>query len=111
MPGGKEVGALLPGHGALGGGAVEVGPSFPVQDEVIPGAVVDAQLSGGELQHVVDPVGPVILGGLPPEGGDELPLVLAEDAVDLLVEGIGEKVGDVDGQEGPHHGHEGGDQQ
>ena len=59
----------------------------------------------------MDPVGAVVLGGLAPEGGDELPLVRAEDAVDLLVEGVGEEVGDVDGQEGPHHRHEGGNEQ
>ena len=111
VSGGEEVGALLPGHGALGGGAVEIGPRLPVQDEVVPGAVVDAKLSGGKLHHVVDPVGAVVLGGLAPEGGDELPLVRAEDAVDLLVEGVGEEVGDVDGQEGPHHRHEGGNEQ
>ena len=58
----------------------------------------------------MDPVRAVVLGGLPPEGGDKFPLVLAEHAVDLLVEGVGEEIGDVDGQESPHHRHEGGDQ-
>ena len=66
---------------------------------------------GGKSWPVAEKDGPVLLGGLPPERGDELPLAGAEDAVDLLVEGVGKEAGDVDGQEGPNHRHQGGDEQ
>ena len=109
VPGGEKIGALLPGHGAFVGGAAQVSAGGAVQDEVVSAAVIDAQPSGGGVHHLLNTQRAVLLGGLAPEGGDEFPLVRAEDAVDLLIEGVGKEAGDVDGQESSHHHHQGGD--
>ena len=111
VPGGEQVGALLPGQGALLGGPGQVSAGGAVQHKVVPGAVVNAQLTGLHVNHIFQQPGAVLLGGGAAEVGDEIPLLRAEHAVHLLVEGVDEKAGDAGGQKRAHHGHQGRDEQ
>ena len=102
---------MLPGEGILSGGTVQIVASDAVQHEVVPGAVVDTQLTGPDFQHLLDEGGAIGLGGAAAQVRYEGLLVLAEYAVDLLVEGVDIEAGHTGGQEGTHHRHQGCDQQ
>ena len=107
VPCGQQIGALLPGEGILSGGTVQIVASDAVQHEVVPGAVVDTQLTGPDFQHLLDEGGAIGLGGAAAQVRYEGLLVLAEYAVDLLVEGVDIEAGHTGGQKGTHHRHQG----
>ena len=85
-----------------------------IQDIVVAGAGVEPQVAGLGLDHPLDGLKAVGLGGLQAQGVDKGGvggIGAAEDGVHLLVELVDEKAGDIGDHEGAHHRHQGGDQQ
>ena len=111
VPGGQQVGGLLPGQGGGFGAAGQEGSGGAVQNIVVPGPVVDAQHTGVDLQDLLDASGTVRLFGGAAEVRHERPAVSAKGAAHLLVEGVDIKAGDAGGQKRAHHCHQRRDEQ
>ena len=109
-PGGQEVGALFPWEAVLSGGSGEIGPGAAIQKEPVPAQIVDPQGTGAGLQHLPQELLGIVLPGGAAQIGDELPLIRAEDAVELAVEVVDIEPGDAGGQERAHDPHQGQDQ-
>ena len=94
--------------------APQEGAGAAVQNIVIPGAGVEAQIARLGLDHPADHLNAVRLGRLPAQGVDKGGIGgigITEDRLHLGVEFVNIEAGDIRHHNGAYYGHQGGDQQ
>ena len=111
VPGGQKVGGLLTRQIGGFGAAGQKAAGGTVQHIVVPGAVVDAQHTGIDLQDLLNTLGAIRLGGGAAKVRHKFPPVRAEGTAHLLIKAVDIETGDAGGQERAYHRHQGCDQQ
>ena len=113
--GGQQVGGGLEAVEALlAVGTGQKCAGVPVQDVVVAGVGVQAQIPGLDLDHLLELFCAVLLGGLPAQGVDEGGvggIGVAKYALHLLVKLVNVKAGDAGHHERAHYGHQGRNEQ